>query len=135
MGPTANQGTLYQLTVWIDPNGTLKEGVQYGNGSGNLIITGLAGTIDDIHFVIREDQRELWKFSEFSYIVVMGPDVLNGQPVIELISVSDHEIKLKDRLGAFGRYKYTIQITAKANGQTYTSDPELQNVHEVGPRP
>ena len=130
-----SEGTLYQITVWIDPKGTLKDGVQYSNGSGNLIITGSGDTTEEIRFVIREDQRDLWKFSEFSHDVVMGPADINGQPVIELAGLSDEEIVLKDRLAAFGRYKYTIRITEKTNGQLYTSDPELQNVHEVGPRP
>jgi len=121
--------------LWIDPNGPLKSGVQYSNGSGNLIITGYGGTIEDIRFVLDEGQRDIWKFSNFSHNTVLGPGEVNGQPVIEAVSLSDHEIVLKDRLEAFGRYKYTIQITAKANGQTYTSDPELQNVHEVRPKP
>jgi len=126
---------MYQLEVWIDPNGPLKSGVQYSNGSGNLIITGYGGTTEDIRFVLRQDQQSLWKFSWFDSTVVMGPEkTVNGLYVIDLVSVTDDEIRVIDRVEAFGLYKYTIQIVPKSGGQSITSDPEFQNVHEVGPR-
>jgi len=128
-----NERSVYQLTVWIDPDGALKSGVQYSNGSGNLIIAGHGGRIEDIRFVMREDQQADWRFSEFKCKTEAGPGMIDGEAVIKLVEVTPVEIKVEDRLEGYGRYKYTIEIKSKNGGDLYTSDPEFQNVREVGP--
>jgi hypothetical protein len=100
------------------------------------MITGYPGTIEDIHFVLREDLRENWTLGEFGYKPVFGPEEINGEPVIKLLSSgNDYEIVVEDRLGEYGRYKYWLQVRPRNGGEPYKSDPELQNVREVKPNP
>jgi len=120
---------MYELTVKIDEDGPLASGVQYSNGGGNLVVTGYDDVIEEIRFVRHPDQKDFWKFVDFRSVVRSGPATIGGKPVIELVAVEDHLITVRDRLGEYGRYKYTIEIESS---KKYVSDPEIQNRRDVG---